>query len=128
MAETGLVKEAREHHPDWASALYFSAVMAEDDFDDKKALDYYRLALKVQPNFLEAAHGYANALMRDHKYRQAIAAAQRALALCLVDGGEKELIRLRYQLRADQGQSFLGMHDYSGAVGALEKFVGRRVG
>jgi predicted Zn-dependent protease len=90
-----------------APLLTAYATALEASGDTKRAASAYQLAVRLEPTSIEARLGYARALIRGRKERQALRVLERADAV-LIERGERtfptELLLLRGRALLEQGK------------------------
>lgn len=115
-----LAKAALRAHPQWASPNFVMAKVVDTQFEDLQCIEYYKLALKASPHWLDASIACADKLNACEKYADSVAVSAAALRFCESQNKTAELNIYMSTLRYCKAQALYNLKDFRGAARALE--------
>lgn len=115
-----LAKAALRAHPQWASPNFVMAKVVDAQFEDLQCIEYYKLALKASPHWLDASIACADKLNGCEKYAESVAVSTAALKFCESQPRGAELTIYMSTLRYCKAQALYNLKDFRGAAKVLE--------
>lgn len=115
-----LAKAALGAHPQWASPNFVMAKVVDAQFEDLQCIEYYKLALKASPHWLDASIACADKLNACERYAESVAVSTAALKFCESQPKDAVLTIYMGTLRFCKAQALYNLKDFRGATKALE--------
>ncbi len=115
-----LAKAALRAHPQWASPNFVMAKVVDAQFEDLQCIEYYKLALKASPHWLDASIACADKLNACEKYAESVAISTAALKFCESQPKDAGLTIYMSNLRYCTAHALYNLKDFRGAAKVLE--------
>lgn len=119
-----LIQEALKNHPDWAAPNVILGRIAQQGLEDDDAVKYFELALKSEPNCLNALDSYSSALGQSGRHKECVATANRALKVLNANSkelGEALLLQYRTNFLRVKYENLVALQDRKGAISTMEE-------
>ncbi|MBP9091035.1 tetratricopeptide repeat protein [bacterium] len=120
IAAEKLARAALRAHPQWASPNYVLAKVVDVHFEDIQCIEYFKLAIKASPHWLDASIACADKLNTCEKSAEAVAVCTEALKYCAGLPKQAELTLYMRLLRYRKAQALFNLKDFSGAAREME--------
>lgn len=120
IAAEKLARAALRAHPQWASPNYVLAKVVDIQFEDLQCIEYYKLAIKASPHWLDASLACADKLNACEKSAEAVAVSTEALKYCAGLPKEAGLTMYMRRLRYSKAHALFNLKDFRGAAREME--------
>jgi tetratricopeptide (TPR) repeat protein len=120
VAAEKLARAALRAHPQWASPNYVLAKVVDVQLEDIQCIEYFKLAIKASPHWLDASIACADKLNACEKAAEAVAVCTEALEYGASLPKEPGLAMYMRRLRLSKAHALFSLGDFSGAAREME--------